>query len=274
MNSYVGNRLAKWLETDPDRYLIDKISLRDSTWKEKDLSTYDVVVHVVGIAHQKETKDNAQLYYKINRDLAFEVAKRAKSEGVKQFIFLSSMSVYGLESGMIDENMPLHPKSHYGKSKLQAEELISDLAGDTFKIAIVRPPMIYGKGCKGNYQRLRKLALKTPIFPDIDNERSMIYIDNLSEFIKTLIEKSSKGIFFPQNKEYVNTTEMVKAIAENHRKQLKLTKMFNPIINLFNDGVIQKVFGNLVYAETLSDDSKMQCNSFIDFNDSIKLTEE
>jgi len=274
MNSYVGNRLEKWLERDPDHYLIDKISLRDATWKEKDLSTYDVVVHVAGIAHQKETKENAHLYYKVNRELAFEVAKRAKAAEVKQFIFLSSMSVYGLESGIIDENTPLNPKSHYGKSKLQAEELINDLAGETFKTAIVRPPMIYGKGCKGNYQRLRKLALKTPIFPDIDNERSMIYIDNLSEFIKILIEKASKGIFFPQNKEYVNTTEMVKTIAENHRKQLKLTRVCNPIINLFNAGVIQKVFGNLVYAETLSDQSKMQCNSFIDFNDSIKLTEE
>lgn len=157
-NSYIGSRFQEWLAKHPDKYKVDAISLRDESWKEKDFSEYDVVYHVAGIAHRKETKENRELYYKVNRDLAYEVAKKSKQDGIKQFIFLSTMSVYGLESGVIDEHTPLKPKSNYGKSKLQAEELIKPLEDDSFKIAILRPPMVYGKGCKGNYPRLAKLA--------------------------------------------------------------------------------------------------------------------
>lgn len=221
--------------------------------EEESLSAYDVVVHVAGIAHRKETKENAPLYYQINRDLAVEIAKKAKRDGVGHFIYLSSMSVYGLEQGVIDEHTPLNPTSNYGKSKLQAEELIGKIASTTFKIATLRPPMIYGKGCKGNYQRLRKLALKTPVFPDVDNKRSMIYIDNLSEFLKILIDDSIGGLFCPQNKEYVRTSEMVKEIANVHEHKIKTTAFLNPLLRLFNVSVVNKVFGDLVYDKKLAD---------------------
>ncbi|GAA0606363.1 NAD-dependent epimerase/dehydratase family protein [Virgibacillus siamensis] len=270
-NSYVGNSLANWLEKDPDNYSIDKISLRDNTWKEKDFSKYDSVVHVAGIAHRKETKKNKQLYYRINRDLTLAIALKARNESVQQFIFLSSMSVYGLKEGVIDENTSLNPKSHYGKSKLQAEKKIKALTTYNFKVTIVRPPMIYGKGCRGNYQKLAKLAVKLPLFPDIDNQRSMIYIDNLCEFIRYLIEKSSSDILCPQNKEYVNTSEMVRLIAQEHGKRMKLIKLFNSKITMVSNETIKKVFGDLVYAESLKSYRGLD---FVDFRKSIKLTEE
>ena len=81
-NSYVGTSLEKWLGNYPARYSIISISLRNDSWKEKDFSEYDVVFHVAGIAHIKETKKNANLYYKVNRDLAFEVAQKAKIEEI------------------------------------------------------------------------------------------------------------------------------------------------------------------------------------------------
>ncbi|SFB00948.1 UDP-glucose 4-epimerase [Lentibacillus halodurans] len=274
VNSYVGNSLAEWLNKKPDHYTVDKISLKDGSWRDKDFSRYDVVVHVAGIAHKKETKQNEHLYYKINRDLTFQIAHKARGENVGQFIFLSSMSVYGLNEGVIDENTPLTPTSHYGKSKLQAEKDIEALTTDSFKVAIVRPPMIYGKGCKGNYQRLRSLALKTPVFPDINNKRSMIYIDNLCEFIRNLIDKTKSNIFCPQNQEYVRTSEMVKLISKEHGKRLKLTSLFNRKINAMNIGTVQKVFGDLVYAEPLQDYKEIEALNFIDFQRSIKLTEE
>ncbi|WP_326929628.1 NAD-dependent epimerase/dehydratase family protein [Bacillus sp. m3-13] len=178
-HSYVGKNLEKWLNKyPPDLYLTDSISLRDDSWKEKDFSKYDVVFHVAGIAHIKETEENAHLYYKVNRDLAYETAKKAKNDGVNLFVFLSSMSVYGIESGLIDKHTPPRPISNYGKSKLEAEYLIEDLADDNFKVIILRPPMIYGKGCNGNYPKLVNLAKKSPFFLDIKNKRSMIYIDN------------------------------------------------------------------------------------------------
>lgn len=162
------------------------------------------------------------------------------------------MSVYGLESGVIDEHTPLKPKSNYGKSKLQAEELIKPLENDSFKIAILRPPMVYGKGCKGNYPRLAKLAKITPIFPNIGNKRSMIYIDNLSELVRLLIDDNGKGLFCPQNTEYVNTSEMVRLIGEFHGKKVIIVKLFNPLLKLLNVSIVNKVFGNLMYDKNIS----------------------
>jgi len=252
-NSYIGTSLENWLMREPDKYKVDTVDMKDGSWKEKDFSSYDVVFHVAGIAHIKETSDNQDLYYKVNRDLAYETAQKVKQDGVEQFIFLSSMSVYGIEKGVIDKNTPLKPNNAYGKSKVEAEELINKLQDGSFVVATLRPPMVYGKGCRGNYPRLAGLALKTPIFPNLDNKRSMIYIDNLSEFVKQLIDNRSGGLFFPQNAEYVNTSEMVKLIAEAHGKRVRMTKLFNPLLRLLNVSTVNKVFGDLVYDMRISD---------------------
>lgn len=238
---------------EPDKYKVDTVDMKDGSWKEKDFSQYDVVFHVAGIAHIKETADNQDLYYKVNRDLAYETAQKAKQDGVEQFIFLSSMSVYGIENGVIDKSTSLNPNSAYGKSKIEAEELINKLKDDSFTVATLRPPMVYGKGCRGNYPRLVGLALKTPIFPKVDNKRSMIYIDNLSEFVKQLVDNRSSGLFFPQNAEYVNTCEMVRLIAEVHGKKILMTKLFNPLLSLLNVSMVNKVFGDLVYDMSMSE---------------------
>lgn len=252
-DSYIGTSVGKWMMKEPNQYQVDTVDMKDGSWQEKDFSEYDVVFHVAGIAHIKETKENQALYNKVNRDLAYEVAKKSKGDGVKQFIFLSSMSVYGIEEGVIDKNTPLKAKSAYGKSKIEAEELINKLVDNTFIVATLRPPMVYGKGCKGNYPRLASLALKTPIFPEVDNKRSMIYIDNLSEFVKQLIDNRSSGLFFPQNAEYVNTSEMVRLIAECHGKKMTMTKLFNPLLRLLNVSTVNKVFGDLVYEKSMSE---------------------
>lgn len=252
-NSYIGTSLENWLMREPDKYKVDTVDMKDGLWKEKDFSLYDVVFHVAGIAHIKETSDNQDLYYKVNRDLAYETAQKAKEDGVEQFIFLSSMSVYGIENGVIDKNTSLKPNSAYGKSKIEAEELINKFQDDSFTVATLRPPMVYGKGCRGNYPRLAELALKTPIFPKVDNKRSMIYIDNLSEFVKQLIDNRSGGLFFPQNSEYVNTSEMVRIIAEVHRKRVVMTKLFNPLLRLLNVSTVNKVFGDLLYDMSMSE---------------------
>ncbi|MTW88001.1 NAD-dependent epimerase/dehydratase family protein [Virgibacillus dakarensis] len=270
VNSYVGNSFEKWVLDYPDKYSVNKISLRDESWKEKDFSSYDVILHTVGLAHQKETKENVPHYYKVNRDLAFEVAQKSKIEGVKQFIFLSSMSVYGADRGIIDKSTPLKPKNNYGKSKLQAEELIKPLENDHFKIVIIRPPMIYGKECKGNYPRLASLALKSLIFPDVNNKRSMIYVDNLCELVRLIIDDSFAGLLLPQNKEYVCTSEMVKMIAEVHGKNIWMTKLFNPILSLSGNRTVNKLFGDLVYEMSLSNYEKYEP---ISLEESIKLTE-
>ncbi|MBT9139345.1 MAG: N-acetyl-alpha-D-glucosaminyl-diphospho-ditrans,octacis-undecaprenol 4-epimerase [Syntrophomonadaceae bacterium] len=276
-NSYIGTSLENWLAKEPDKYKVDTVDMKDGSWKEKNFSEYDVVFHVAGIAHVSTDPKMADLYYKVNRDLTIETAEKAKAEGVKQFILMSSIIVYGdsaRNKRVIDKSTEPTPSNFYGNSKLQAEKGIKPLESDEFKIVVLRPPIIYGKGSKGNYPKLAKAAKKLPIFPDIDNERSMLHIDNLCEFLKVMIDHEESGLFFPQNSEYVKTSEMVRLIAEVHGKKIRLTKIFNPVLRLvgLKVGLINKVFGNLVYEKSMSD---YKVNYRIrDLRESIELTEK
>ncbi|MDG5789301.1 NAD-dependent epimerase/dehydratase family protein [Evansella sp. AB-P1] len=260
-NSYIGNSFKKYIERNySSNYSIEKISVRDDSWKEHDFSTYDCILHVAGIAHVSSDPKMENLYYKINRDLTVKLAKKAKAAGVKQFIFLSSIIVYGDSSSInekrvITRNTYPRPSNFYGRSKLQAEDGINHLQSDEFNIVIIRLPMIYGKGSKGNYQKLAKSAKTLPIFPDIDNERSMIHIDNLCEFIRLMIKNDESGLFFPQNSEYIKTTDLVIQIKRVHNKNIKVTKIFNPFIKVMSSkvNVINKVFGSLVYEKKMSE---------------------
>ncbi|MBN8210248.1 NAD-dependent epimerase/dehydratase family protein [Bacillus sp. NTK071] len=255
VNSYIGSSFEKYLGDFPNQYSVDSISLRTEGWKKGDFSKYDAILHVAGIAHVSSDPKMEELYYKVNRDLTIEVAKKAKHEGVSQFVFMSSIIVYGANNNIIDEYTLPSPDNFYGNSKLLAEQGIKNLENDNFRIAIIRPPMIYGKGSKGNYPKLAILAKKTPLFPYISNQRSMLHIDNLCEFIRLMIQNKESGVFFPQNNEFVNTSELVALIAEVHGKKVRLVKLFNPILNFIGryTVLINKVFGNLVYSQDLSE---------------------
>ena len=250
--SYIGQALASALAQFPHQYHTETLDMRTPAWKDHDFSNTEVVFHVAGIAHIKETSANRDLYTAINRDLAIETAQRAKQAGVKHFIFLSSMSVYGLETGHINASTPLNPLGAYGQSKAEAEVGIQQLQDTSFTVSTLRPPMVYGKGCKGNYPRLVRLALKSPVFPDVRNQRSMIYIENLMAFVKGLIDHRQGGVFFPQNAEFVSTGAMVREIAKAHNKHLFMPRCFNPILRGLPINVIQKAFGDLTYDHALS----------------------
>src|SRR5699024_7458436 len=208
------------------------------------------------IAHVSTNPKMEELYYKVNRDLTIEVAGKAKKACVKQFVFMSSIIVYGNNKQvLIDENSKPNPSNFYGQSKLDAEVGIQRLEDEAFKVAIVRPPMIYGKGSKGNYPKLAKAARKLPIFPDINNKRSMLHIDNLSEFLRLMIKNEEQGLFFPQNEKYVRTSNMVKIIAGVHHKNIHLIKLFNPVLYImvhYKVNIVNKVFGSLVYDQEMS----------------------
>ncbi len=224
---------------------------------------YDTVFHVAGIAHSdvgKVTEEGKELYRKVNTELAIETAKKAKAAGVKQFIFMSSAIVYGASSPIgkekiITKDTKPEPENFYGESKLNAETGLLELSAGDFKVVILRPPMIYGPGCKGNYNSLRKFALKLPIFPKVKNERSMLYIDNLCEFVRLMIDNEESGIFHPANAEASNTSEMVKMIAEAHGKKKALMGGLTWLLKLLSHftGLVNKAFGNLTYAEKLTE---------------------
>ena len=274
-NSYVGTSFEKWLSQWPDKYHVDTIDMIDGTWREKSFVGYDVIFHVAGIAHIKETKENAHLYYEINRDLAFETAQKAKADGTKQFIFLSSMSVYGLLTGVVTKETIPAPKSNYGKSKLEAEQLITGLANDIFKVVILRPPMKYGNGCKGNYPRFSNLVKKIRVFPKLRNKRSMLYIENFCDFVlRQVIELKQSGVFCPQNSEYVDISSLVYVIAKVNNIDILVSRIFVPLVcflKIINKNIYCRVFGDLIYERDV-EMVKFDRNQ-ISFEESIRRTE-
>lgn len=251
-NSYIGTSFEKYMnENHPDEYQIDTLDMLNPNWKDYNFSDYDVVFHVAGIAHQKETKKNEHLYYEVNRDLVIETAKISKNAGVKQFVFMSSMNVYGLDCSdeLISLQTPTHPKTNYGKSKLEAEIEIQKLADKDFIVSILRPPMVYGDGCPGNLTKLFKVVRKIHMFPTIKNERSSITVEKLSEEVKSVIDDCSTKIYLPQNDTYMCTYDIVRKQMMKEDVKVIYISIFNPIIKLLigNVSLITKCFGTLMY---------------------------
>lgn len=273
-DSYIGTAFEKWVSQWPEDYQVKTVDVRDNTWENHDLSVYDVVLHVAAIVHVKEK--NKKLYYSINRDLAYKIAKKSKEFGVNQFIFISTMGIYGKNSGVIDKNTLINPKNSYAKSKFEAEKLIFSLKTKKFKITVMRPPLVYGEFCKGNYLSLSKFAKNSPVFPNVNNRRSMIFIDNLSNYIKIIIDLQSEGVHFPQNVEYVNITSLVKLISNLHHKKLRTTKLLNFVKMFKFIGKLDKVFSDFYYSKDIYSDEQLEIlkkSNVCSFEDSIIISE-
>lgn len=261
-NSYIGVNVENWLGKWPEKYSVETVDMIDGRWRNRSFEGVDVVYHVAGIAHSDNGKISAekeQLYRSVNTDLTIEVAKKAAAEGVKQFIFMSSAIVYGNsaplgKSKVITKDTKPTPNNCYSDSKWQAELGLKSIEGG-MKICVLRPPMIYGKGSKGNYPVLAKMAIKLPIFPRVKNCRSMLYIENLCEFVRLIVENCEEGVFWPQNGEYSNTTEIVEMIARAHRKKIITTGLFNWSLYIarMGTGLVDKAFGSLSYDMKMSE---------------------
>jgi len=255
--SYVGTSVERWIKNHSN-HRVDTLDMLKDTWRDTDFSIYDVVYHVAGIAHVNAKANMEALYYKVNRDLTIEVAQKAKAAGVKQFIFMSSMIVYhesrSLKPEMITSDTQPCPNGFYGDSKLQAEKGLHELESDTFKVLILRPPMIYGPNSKGNFPRLIKLAAKTPLFPDFHNQRSMLYIDNLAEFVLQAVNRQLSGTFYPQNRELSDTVEIIRYFAKAQHHSIYFAKWLNPFVRLASHFLqpINKMFGTYYYAPKMS----------------------
>lgn len=260
--SYIGTKVQEWLDKAFDGteklFQVDAVDTINDNWKKADFSQYDVVYNVAGIAHVKAAKGDEPLYYAVNRDMVIKIAKAAKAAGVKQFIHMSSMIVYKevktLAGKQIHKDTIPEPNGFYGDSKLQGESGIRALADDSFKVCIMRPPMIYGPGCKGNFPKLMWLAQKTPVFPAWHNRRSMLYIDNLCEFVKQLILHKVDGTVYPQNAEYSDTVEIVRHFAKTNGKRIWITRLLNPAIWLLGNHVraLGKMFSDSTYDMEMS----------------------
>lgn len=259
---YVANQLAKYLNGFDK---VEQVSVRNGI-DGLSFEGIDCVIHCAALVHKKESQLQESDYVKVNTELTLALAERTKKEKVKHFIFLSTMAVYGNESGIINESTKLSPKTYYGKSKLLAERGLRELESDDFIVSVVRPPMIYGPSSPGNYSSLRKLAKMTPVFPFVQNQRSMLFIDHLTEFIQQLILQRDSGIFHPQDSWFMNTSLLVKEIAKKNGHSVFLSKKLgNGVLKfLGNKGIVNKVLGTLVYDRILSNyrDNSYQKYSF------------
>ncbi|WP_106640323.1 NAD-dependent epimerase/dehydratase family protein [Allosphingosinicella vermicomposti] len=276
---YIGTSVAKWLSRHENAYDVDMISVRDGAWRDLKLGEYDAVLHAAAVVHTR--KEKREEFYAINRDLTIELAKKAKLEGVKHYIFLSTMAVYGIEEGHISLGQIPAPKTPYATSKYQAEIELRSIEGDNFAVSIIRPPMIYGPSCPGNYKKLSSIVRCTNIFPDIPNERSMLYIDNLCEFLRIVISEKMGGTLFPQNSQYVSTSELVSLIARASGRSIHLSRplgrLLSPIVKM--PGPLRKAFGSLTYDWSMSSspmiDGALSPPTYetIPFPDSVTATE-
>ena len=280
-SSYIGESVEKWLNNSDNEYEVDTLDMLDPNWKEFDFSKYDTVFHVAGIAHAdvgNVSEEVKQKYYQVNTDLTLEVANIAKNAKVRQFIFMSSMIVYsGCGTTHITKDTKPKAENFYGDSKLQADLKLQEMDDESFKVVVVRPPMIYGKGSKGNYPQLVKLATKLPVFPIVNNKRSMLHIDNLCEFIKLMIDNEESGVFFPQNDEYTNTSDMVQMIASIKGHKIILLPGTSLFIKLLGNipgkigRLASKAFGDSYYDMNLSD--YVEGYRINNFRHSIEMTE-
>lgn len=274
-NSYIGKSLKTWLDNYPQQYSTDIVGARNGLWKNADFTKYEVVIDLAGIAHINNiTKVMKPVFYSVNRDLSIEIAAWAKGHGIKYFVLFSSMNVYGDFCDNLSDRKNTNPTSFYGESKLQGDLGVQKLEDDEFNVAIIRPPFVYGKGCTGNYNIISKIAKKTPVFPTYRNKKSMIYIDNLCEFVRLVIENESKGVFTPQNRELISISELVREIAKSNNHKIIFTGLFNWMIKpmCFLTRQARKAFADDCYAVSISDYFGFRY-SLVPFADSIRITE-
>jgi len=248
-HSYIGENFASYARA-AGFARVDIVDSYDG-WRVTEFAGYETVIFVAGIAHRKQTVQNKHLYFAVNRDLAVAVAEKSRMARVRQFVYLSSMAVYGKKEGEISEDTIPNPRhnDYYGRSKFEAEQLLEKLVTTDFAVTLVRPPMVYGANCPGKFAKLVKLARRLPVFPDSKNKRSIIYIDNLSEFLCTIVLHCARGIFCPKNNEYVSTAQLVEQIRHAIGKKttiIGLSWLLIPATAICPP--LKTAFGNLYYS--------------------------
>ena len=261
IGGYIGSKFLEYIKNNYPNWHIDTISSMNMEWTTADFTGYDAIYNVSGLAHANARHGSEELYYQVNGQLPIDVALKAKTEGVPLFVHMSSQIVYGDMSGIGEEKMITldtipSESTIYGKSKMMAERGLQELINDNFQVAIMRPPLIYSEFARDNFPRLVNFAKKMPLFPKIENKQSMVYVDNLCELVRLIIENNKGGIYYPQQECYIKTSKIVADIAEAVGNKMWQTSIFNPALRLLSRipqlGFINKAFGSIAYDMNMS----------------------
>lgn len=248
-NSFIGRNFIKKYN---NQYDIQEIDVKNIAPENINFKGIDVVYHVAAIVHSS-SKISKETYLKVNSELAYSIAKQAKAHGVKQFIFMSSIKVYGENTNKnpaFDINIPPKPVDNYGLSKFDAEIKLQTLNDNTFRLAIIRPPLVYGAGVKANMQSLLNFVNKSPIIPlaPFENKRSYIYIGNLIDFINQIILKRKSGIFLPSDGMPISTNDILRTFKKQSAKKkicITIPMIFLNIFKYLSPVKYNKIWGNL-----------------------------
>ena len=261
VGGYIGGKFTEYINKNYPDWQVDAVDSMNRKWADADFTGYDAVYNVSGLAHANARQGTEEQYYAVNGQLPIDVATKAKSEGVPMFVQMSSMVVYGDMSelgeakNIIEDTVPEEP-TIYGKSKMMAERGLYKLVDENFQVAIMRPPLIYSEYARDNFPRLVNFAKTMPIFPKLKNQQSMVYVDNLCELIHLIIENNKGGIYYPQQECYIETSKIVKDIADAVGNKMWQTKIFNPFLKLFSKwkklAFIHKAFGSITYDMSIS----------------------
>lgn len=196
----------------------------------------DIVTHLAGKAHDLKSVSNPNEYYSANFELTKNLYNQFLTSDAKKFIFISSVkaSADSLSNELKETDHP-NPQTHYGKSKLMAEQYIQSIelpAGKSYYI--LRPCMIHGPGNKGNLNLLYKLVSKGISWPlaSFDNKRSFLSIENLCFVIKELIERDDipSGIYNVADDEAISTNELIEIISNSLNRKTKLLNINSSFI--------------------------------------------
>jgi len=245
-NGFVG----RYFKTNyNNKYKINTFSFLNDNFQELDLSNTNTIIHLSALVHQMGGADKED-YERVNVTQTLDLAKKAKASGVKHFIFMSSVKVYGEETNVAySETSTCKPEDEYGKSKLKAENKLRELESDAFKVSTIRTPIVYGYGVKANIKNLITLVQKVPVLPfgNIQNRRSMVYVGNLCFFMDAIIEKSLSGIFLVADERAVSTSQLIELIAHALGKRVYLVRVpfFEGLLKLVKASFHKRLFESL-----------------------------
>ncbi len=251
-NGYLG---SSFINQYKEKYSFIKFSLLNQKVEDIKFDGIDIVLHCAALVHQK-VEHHYEKYHEINVAYPVKLARLAKDAGVKQFVFISTIAVYGEGLEKLDEKTDCNPITPYGISKLEAEKQLLELNDENFKVSIVRPPMIYGKNAPGNIDSLVKLLKKLPILPlgGIQNKRSFIYVGNLCYVINEIIKQEKSGIFLASDDEPLSTTKLCELIAKNLDKKVTLIKIpfFESFLKLLKPSFHKRLYESLEVNNSLT----------------------
>ena len=245
-SGFVG---SYFMQNYSSKHTIETFSFLKDDLNELNLHETTTVVHLSALVHQMGGESSEE-YEKVNVTQSLLLAKKAKESGVGHFIFMSSVKAYGEESRSVyKESTPCNPQDEYGKSKLKAEKELQKMQDDSFKISILRTPIVYGYGVKANVKNLVNLVKKVSILPlgSIRNKRSMVYVGNLCHLIDALIERQKEGVFLASDDEAVSTTRLIELIAKNLDKKTTFIKIpfFQELLKLLKPSFHKRLYESL-----------------------------